>query len=211
MNQLQTGLHQQIPNLNDSANEHMTLLDFATNQAKTSSSPSAILCLDLLMAKGATIENADTLHRPSHFLAIDGEPALLEWFLKKGANPNAKDSPHGKPILFEALYLSSSDQYKATKIALLLAYGADPNATPPHDELAVDTSPLLYAADNELWDVCQLLLDKGADPAYKTHSGLTVQAVMNYKEKSYTEGGKTPPTELIMLKERINALLAKAY
>jgi hypothetical protein len=205
--QLKLGLQQPVPAINESGTDHTTLLDFATLRAKENPSPEAIQCLDLLMAHGATVETADKLRSPTHFLVIDGNPTLLEWFLKKGANPNATEYPTGKPILFNALYSGNDDGFKAQKVNLLLVHGANPNAIPPqYDERIIITSALIYAADNDLWDICQLLLDKGASPAYKTASGLDVYRVIDYKEKGYTDFGKTPPQALTAVKERLRTV-----
>jgi hypothetical protein len=204
--QLKAALQQPVPNLNESETEHITLLDFATMQAKADQSTKALACLEMLMDKGATIETPDRQRSPTHFMVTEGDPTLLEWFLKKGANPNARDASSGLSLLFAVLFSGNEADYKPRKVTLVLEYGADPNAIPPHDELTIPTSALIYAADNEMWDICQLLLDKGANPKYKTPSGQDMYQVMDYMEKGYTNYGNMPPAGLTALKERLNTL-----
>lgn len=205
--QLKSGLQQPPANLNQSGEEHITLLDFATIQARSNPQPADFACLELLMDKGATVETNDKERSATHFLVLESDPSLLEWFLKKGANPNAREAQTGKPILFNALYTDKSDTLKVQRIGLLLNYGADPNLIPPqYDERVIVTSILLAAADNEQWAICQLLLDKGANPDYQTKSGWTIDKAVNYQVRSYRDRGETPPAELTALSERLQSL-----
>ncbi|GAB2569170.1 hypothetical protein [Spirosoma areae] len=61
--QLQAGLQQPVPVLNDSGEEQTTLLDFATTRALENQLPETLKCIELLLAKGATLETTDTLHQ----------------------------------------------------------------------------------------------------------------------------------------------------
>jgi hypothetical protein len=57
--------------LNESGEEHTTLLDFAAIRAAGMyNSPFNVESLELLLANGATFETADTLHTPTHVLVV---------------------------------------------------------------------------------------------------------------------------------------------
>lgn len=198
--QLEAALQEPIPNLNESGEEHTTLLDFATLCARENSSSKAFRCIDLLMAKGATIETADPLHQPTHFRIIDSKD-LFVWFLRKGADPNAL-SLTGNPMLFHVLLSTYDEPIRIDRVKALLDAGADPNATSSPKALSTNTSALIYATNQEMWDVCQLLLDKGADPAYKTPDGRNVWQIMADKEK--TKSSNVLPAGFTALKERLN-------
>ncbi|GAB4030108.1 ankyrin repeat domain-containing protein [Spirosoma gilvum] len=205
---LKVALQQPLPKLNESGVEHTTLLDFAAFQATQTLSPQILQCMDLLIAKGATFENTDSLHTPTPFRVMEGPTELLNWFLKKGANPNMKDEK-GQPLLLTALYSGNEHHDKTKKVALLLDHGADPNAKPAYDELVIETSPLIFAVDNELWEIANLLLDKGANPAYITESERSALKALGYRESVYTNHGQALPAELLAFKDRLVKQLAQ--
>jgi ankyrin repeat protein len=122
--------------------------------------------------------------RPTSQRVKTAPAALLEWFLKKGANPNAR--PHdGSSIIFEVMKYGEE---RREKVKLLLDYGADPNAIAASNGYNVGAlySPLLFAAHQELWDVCQLLLESGADAAYRVPEEAELIQIM--KQTSYYAG-----------------------
>ncbi|MBC7892879.1 MAG: hypothetical protein H7Y12_11740 [Sphingobacteriaceae bacterium] len=196
LTRLRNGLQSPLPTLNDSGTDHLTLLDFAALRAAGSDHPeAAIQCLDVLMEHGATLETADSLRVPTSVLVAWQCPAaVLHFFLKKGANPNAKRL-EGTPILFTIL---PHERERLAKLKLLLDYGADPNAPNP-DALGDEyVTPLFYAAQQGMWDECLLLLEKGADANYRTPQGIDVRKIL-------VEQGHVLP-ENADLSEALNAL-----
>lgn len=202
--ELKTGLSQAIPELNASGKEQVTLLDFATMHAVKDPSENRLAILQLLLEKGATIETKDTLRSPAHLLAVAGEPHLLEWFLKHGADPNAVEAATGSTILFKAMKLGVGDTARTEKVDLLLRYGANPNTIPAlKDELIIRSPPLLWSVEHEFWDISTVLLNHGANASYQTDSGWNAGKSLEYKLEQLTLLGKTPPTELTTLAERL--------
>lgn len=182
--------------LNESGEDHTTLLDFAAIRATgLDHSPMQVEALELLMANGATFETADSLHTPTHVLvARQSSAALLEWFLKKGADPNAKHLKNQNvPIIFAVMDYPTD---RLAKVKLLLDGGADPNVVyPPADYGWLAGHPaLLAAARQELWDVCQVLLEHGADSAVIGPQNLVFREVIARHEKIYAETGPVPAT-----------------
>ncbi|GAB4033122.1 ankyrin repeat domain-containing protein [Spirosoma gilvum] len=165
--QVRSQLQSPITNLNEPGTDHVTLLDFAAMTAAAHTDDSvSIAILSTLMDKGATLETTDALHTPAHVRISRGcTPTLLEWLLKKGANPNARDPENEyAPMLFSTM--TSYTGNATEKVKLLLTYGADLNSLyPPQARswLAGHTA-LQAAARQEFWEICQILLEKGADP-----------------------------------------------
>ncbi|WP_080058029.1 ankyrin repeat domain-containing protein [Spirosoma aerolatum] len=208
INDLKAALEKPLPMLNESGVEHTTLLDFAAFQAMQNLSPQSLNVMELLIEKGATFENTDSLHTPTPFRIMEGPTELLAWCLANGANPDMTDEK-GQPLLLAALYSGNEHTDKTKKVALLLDRGADPNAKSPHNELTIETSPLIFAVDNELWEIGNLLLDKGAIPDYVTQGDRTALNVLSYRESGYTKHGQHLPTELLAFKDRLIEKLAQ--
>lgn len=87
----------------------------------------------------------------------------LSRLLAAGANPDAT-GPHelyGAITALMALILKRDPDADPADVRWLLEQGADPNlrADPPHGQ-----TPLIYAASYGLPEICQALLDHGADP-----------------------------------------------
>ncbi|GAB2559722.1 ankyrin repeat domain-containing protein [Spirosoma areae] len=198
----QTALQQPIPQLNESGEDHMTLLDFAAMRAVYSdSSGGAIPFLTALLAKGATVETNDTLRSPTHALVSrDCSATLLAWFLKNGANPNANRlQEYPTPILFTVM---EYDHDRLAKLHLLLNNGADPNAVypPAASGWLAGHSALLAAARQELWAVCLLLLEKGADTTVASPQKLRFTDLITRQAELYAERNETPATFTALLK-----------
>ncbi|GAB3543624.1 ankyrin repeat domain-containing protein [Spirosoma fluminis] len=197
---VQTLLAQPVPVINGSGTDHVTLLDFAALRGGDSAD-GVIPYLSLLLAKGATIQTNDTLRSPTHALVSRDCPAwLLAWFLKHGADPNAsrmQDKP--TPILFAVMDYNKD---RLEKIKLLLAHGADPNAVyPPTATGWLAGHPaLLAAARLELWDVCQLLLECGADPAVTGPQRLVFRELIDRYAEIFAAGDDAPLTFKALIK-----------
>ncbi|KAA9346711.1 ankyrin repeat domain-containing protein [Larkinella humicola] len=194
------------PRLNESGEEHTTLLDFAALRAAgRPEEPFRVEALALLLAKGATFETADSLHTPTHVLvARQGPAALLAWFLKHGADANAKHRQNQNlPVLLVVL---DDPTERLEKVRLLLAHGADPNVVyPPADYgWLVGHSVLLAAARQDLWEICQVLLEQGADPAFVGPRQLVFRELLTKRATVYAETGTTPPAFTGLQKVREN-------
>jgi hypothetical protein len=206
--QLKTLLQKTPRQINQCGYQSTTLLDFAAMTAVKSQNPQRILqCMEVLMEHGATFQGPDSLHLPTHFQVCEtGSPALLEWFLAKGVDPNER--PHqGSPILFKVMDL---DVERLEKVKVLLDHGADPNAPAGSHEYTIRpfTSPLMYAAQRQSWAICQLLLERGANPAYRTPEGEDLKTVLAKYEEPY-EDRTSLPTDYQAFKTFLNAKQTK--
>ena len=207
---VQSLLAEPIPLLNESGEDHITMLDFAALRGVYSDQPDGIIpYLSLLLEKGAAIQTADTLRSPTHALVSrDCSAAMMAWFLEHGADPNAKRiQERPTPILFTVM---DYDKDRLEKIRLLLAHGADPNVVYPPTATGwlAGHSALLAAARLELWDVCLLLLDKGADPTAIGPKQLVFSELINRHAELYAADGNTPPDFTALLK-RVNTFNTK--
>ncbi|GAB3914771.1 hypothetical protein GCM10028803_60690 [Larkinella knui] len=206
--QLKTRLQKPLRQIDQCGYESMTLLDFAAITTAKSENPQRImLCMELLMEHGATMQGPDSMHAPTPFQICEiGSAALLEWFLTKGADPNAR--PHdGSPLIFKVMDL---DVERLEKVTVLLDHGADPNAPAGSHEYTIKplTSPLMYAAQRQSWDICQLLLERGADPNYRTPQGDNLKTVLNNFEEPYADK-ESLPADYQAFKKFLNTKLTK--
>jgi ankyrin repeat protein len=116
----------------------------------------------LLVASGADINAADE-HGSGTLLTFD--PAVTEYLLSKGANPNRQTNENGVAVLAGLCFVNQTEC-----VRLLVVHGADVNRgrdeskeTPLHHALA-------GGADIE---VIRLLVDHGADVNAKTVPGVS--------------------------------------
>lgn len=184
------------------------LLSMAVRQAVSDYSnrnrEDRIACFRLLIKAGASITSSDPRYQPVHFEAVSiSTPEILKTLLEEGADPNARgiDYSTGQanvvPIIFEALDKEC--------VRLLLEYGADPNATKPYDGDTPTPSILLYAASMQRWDVCRMLIEKGADPHYQTPDGKTLRTYLDMKDSIY-HPIDTKPEDLEFVKKAVDSL-----
>lgn len=128
--------------------------------------------LELLIAAGATINSTDSARLSTHAASAGNGPAvLLRFLLDHGADPNDK-SDHGVPIIFRAI---QGGEESLQKVELLVSRGADYNQVSTYDSTVEAYTPLLFASAFSKWNICLLLIQKGADIAYKAPDGATVQ------------------------------------
>lgn len=145
-----------------------------------------LACVRLLLKAGADVNAAGKEEDPLLFQpAQAGHAPLLRLLLEHGADPNARSYYFKRPALFEAIY--AVKEAKETVQALLDA-GADPNAT-IMDGDSVPVSALMYAAQCGRWNVCPLLVAKGADTGYKTPGGRSLRTLVAEADGSYTGDG----------------------
>lgn len=120
-----------------------------------------------LVASGADVNSKDE-HGIGPLLSFT--PAVTEYLLSKGADPNRQTNESGAPVLAGIVYMN------ATACArLLLEAGADPNAS----RAETGETPLhacLCRPDGDRLEAAELLLKHGADPNRRTIPGVATLA-----------------------------------
>lgn len=209
---LRADLAQHVPDLNKTGTDQTTLFDFAVKQGLKADSAKLIEIFEILIQNGAKIDNGDPTHTPTHFRSLAYSPVLLKWFLDHGADPKALEAGTRYPLLYMAVCGENSEEARPAKterVRMLLERGADPNARIfREDGSASSTSILSQAADYELWPVCELLLDHGADLHYGTELGWTATHEVKQSLETYARLGQPAPERLIKLARRINVPVA---
>ncbi len=125
-----------------------------------------------LLAQGADANVKSNVGIPALLVAIRRESApMVKALLKRGANPNVRDSDTDWTALLHAI-----GQIEIAK--LLLAAGADVNATSRRgDDLLRGMTPLMLAVLDGNEELVQLLVDKGADVSARAPDGGTALAL----------------------------------
>jgi ankyrin repeat protein len=95
--------------------------------------------LEYLLSKGANVEK-DALAMSAHWQ----DPQLIEKWIERGADVNARAAPYNRTALMTAV---ASEQAGAATVRLLLEKGADPNAEDVEGERPLDWA--LYRADRD--------------------------------------------------------------
>ncbi len=95
--------------------------------------------LEYLLSKGAKVEK-DALAMAAHWQ----DPKLIETWIERGADVNARAGPYNRTALMTA---TASEQAGAGTVKLLLEKGADPNAEDTERERPLDWA--VYRADRE--------------------------------------------------------------
>lgn len=172
----------------------------------TPANPARYECIRMLLDAGIATTSPYPDHAPLHVgAASSGNPEMLKFLLDLGADPNARGydygtgKPHQVPILFEAMETA----YGARNcMRLLLDYGADPNAVKPLDGDFKGTSALMWAAHRGRYDLCLMLLEKGADPRYVSPDKRSLHSIMEIK-KAFVDGQYSSKEEM----ERVKAVI----
>jgi len=154
--------------------------------------------VDLLLARGANIDKADTADRrtPLHQALIGGEAEIAAALLRAGAQADPRTLAGYSPLIYASVYgfsdiaadliargadvaARSNDGETALSFAAqggsletakaLIAKGADLNA-----QTNDGWTPLMCALDLKRNDMARLLLGGGADPGLKAKTGWTV-------------------------------------
>lgn len=169
----------------------MTALLFSARQNDRKSA-------ELLLAAGANInETAQDGTSPVLVAILNGHYALANFFLEKGADPNAADGK-GRAALYAAVDMRNLEwstrpappekdpMQDLDLIAALIAHGANPNARltkkiPLRGQPSFDgrwanmigATPFWRAAQSDDVTVMKLLKEKGADPLLATNDHTT--------------------------------------
>jgi ankyrin repeat protein len=116
--------------------------------------------LEYLLTKGANVEK-DALAMAAHWQ----DPKLIETWIERGADVNARAAPYNRTALMTA---TASEQAGAATVQLLLEKGADPNAEDIDGERPLDWA--LYRADRDkIAALEQFGATRGHGPRQKTY------------------------------------------
>src|ERR1700733_12074031 len=116
--------------------------------------------LEYLLSKGANVEK-DALAMTAHWQ----DPKLIEAWIERGADVNARAAPYNRTALMTA---TASEQAGAGTVKLLLEKGADPNAEDIEGERPLDWA--LYRADRDkIAALEQFGATRGHGPRQKTY------------------------------------------
>lgn len=159
-------------------------------------------CLKLLFQAGAKLDSVNHgLEVPIHFAAADvGNAALLRLLLEQGADANATHYHFKRHILFEAV--GAHGEPEAT-VKVLLDFGADPNATAVYDEEQGSITPLWRAAELDRWGICATLIERGADPNFKTADGKTFRSLVEEVSENFSPHGYATQEDFDRLKKAL--------
>jgi ankyrin repeat protein len=160
-------------------------------------------CIRLLFQAGARLDSTSTPgESPIHMAVAEaGNAPLLRLLLEHGADANALQPYAKRSILFEAV--GSYQQPDAT-VRVLLEFGADPNATALFDDEKGPVTPLLRAAELGRWGLCATLIEKGANPDFKTTDGTTLRKMFQEAEADFSPDGYTTQEDFERLKKMMN-------
>lgn len=106
----------------------------------------------LILALGISSASAGSYDDFFRAVVRDDPNAIQAW-IARGFDPNARD-PNGQPAIHRAL---AADSFEAA-MSLARAPGLDPNA-----RNAVGETPLMMAALKAQLEVCQVLIERGAE------------------------------------------------
>ncbi|PHR95375.1 MAG: hypothetical protein COA78_30285 [Blastopirellula sp.] len=124
-----------------------------------------------LVESGADVNSTDQ-HGMGPLLTFT--PAVIEYLLSQGADPNLQTNENGAPVLSGIAYMNNVEC-----VRLLLEGGANPNATHPKTGETPLHSSLARGADvpeDDRHQVISLLLKHGADPNSRTIAGIPTAA-----------------------------------
>jgi len=196
-------LHNPPPNLNDADNDaHINLLDYARDRfSRYTHTPIHWKpVFELLITAGAKIQATSAGRIDTHVRdAGIMEPAMLQYFLEKGANPNATNA-EGQPLILSIIQYGD-DTFE--KVQLLLQYGLDLKQTTGNLDQLKNVTPLIAAASKQEWEICKLLVDAGDNIYYVNPEGISLKKVMNEYEKAQKQRNYPLSEDYLELKKKI--------
>lgn len=155
-------------------------------------------CVRLLLGAGADVNSAEVQEDALVFQpAMAGNAPLLKLLLEHGADANARNYYYKRPLLFEAI--SGNKDVKET-VGALLEHGADPNVTYT-DSDSITSSALMYAAEYGRWNVCPLLIAKGADIRYKAPDGRSLRSLVEEADGTFSGDGYSTRSDFEQVKK----------
>ena len=183
------------------------LLGFAIQEASSSSYRPAekLQCVQLLLDAGAPFDTLLKGSTPLHSTASNtGNSAMLRFLFQRGVDPNTLDPHFHRPYIFDAV-LSSMDPIGSVQV--FLEFGADPNAKAVFDPEDGPITPLIRAAQFNKWQICAILIEKGARPGFQTPTGKSLSSYMEDAADNIQKYG-SPETKADFA--RLQALIAKS-
>jgi ankyrin repeat protein len=144
-------------NVNFQRNDNSTMLNLAASQGYDT------IILQLLLDKGANIDNQDNQGNSPLLNAIKSKHLHTAIFLvNAGANVSLYDEFNATPLLrLSSFYKSNIDDYY-TLAKLLIKKGANVNS-----QTLTGETPLYYASRLHEYELAKLLFDNGANPYLK--------------------------------------------
>ncbi|MBD2700356.1 ankyrin repeat domain-containing protein [Spirosoma sp. BT702] len=201
---VETLLREPVPHINDlDIQGEMTILDYTASHYSPYKQgwKKTRRIMELLIKAGATINSTNPKRTATHTTSVwNAPPYMLEFFLKRGADPNAIGENH-VPILYHAIRAGGEDSID--KVKLLLDYGADCNVVETYDRYTENFSPVIFASSFGYWDVCWLLIQRGADKHYVAPNGSSVKSYVQYFEKEYKERNEQLPATFYHIKASV--------
>lgn len=166
-------LKQPFPLLHDYNNaEKKTVLDFVCHDEKN------VDAIRLLLKAGAQLDSNDPEKKSTLMHnALNCSPKMFAFLLQQGANPNYTYHQQNA-VIFEVLS-SVIHEEVLEKIKLLIRYKADLNLKVTFNGNYKNISPLIWAAINNHFEVCQLLIQNGADENYVNPDGNSYKSIMD--------------------------------
>ena len=146
-----------------------TLLDIATENASLFKSTSSYEIVKTLLEQGAdpNIHHPETSSPLVKYALILPEE-MFEALLSAGADPDSRDR-EDVAVLYNLLDHRPTQAFG--KIEILLKHKANPNVPWGTSPGRSNYAPLNYAAKRNMWRVCSLLIDHGADLKFEAHEG----------------------------------------
>ena len=129
---------------------------------------SASLDGDLAAVRQLVAGGADANSTDEHGIGplLTSDPAVTEFLLSHGADPNRQTNENGAPVLFGVAYMNGTASAR-----LLLAAGANPKI-PRAATGEAALHACLAKPDGDRIELVRLLLQYGADPNLRTQPGV---------------------------------------
>jgi ankyrin repeat protein len=139
-------------------------LMFATRQRNVNTAK-------ILLVHGADINAQSGGSTPLILATLENQTEMMDFLLSNGAQPEGRDKEGYTALFYAAHNVKNEDANGVTlpAVKLLLQHGAKVNIQGNDG-----TTPLAWAARKGEWDICQILLDAGADIKAADHNKKTI-------------------------------------